>query len=119
MTKEIPQKDMPLSELYRLKGLQWADHHAAWYALEKNRKTTLERLKMDIWRSYKARGQKVTEALVDREARCLDAWKEYQDMLFFHNEERLRLRVELDSIDMANGERMSMEANARKERSHY
>lgn len=119
MSKAIPERERPLSEVYRLKGLEWADHQAAWYALEKNRKTTLERLKMDLWKMYKMRGTKVTEALIDREARCSDAWNDYQAKLFEHNEKRLRLRVELDSIDMASGERMSQEANARKERSHY
>lgn len=116
---EMPVKDRPLSEIYRLKGLEWADHQAAWYALEKNRKTTLERIKMDMWKKAKIRGEKITEAYVDRAARCSAEWEQYQDKLFEHNEKRLHLRVELDSIDMAAGERMSAEANARKERGHY
>ncbi len=113
--KEIKDKEKPLSEIYRLKGLEWADAQGAWYALSETKATTLARLTSDI----KKADPKMSEARAEREARCMPEWVNMLEEMCRLNTLRLRLKIQLDSIDMAGHEKMSAEANARKERAHY
>ena len=112
MAKAMKEVDKPLSELYRLAALEWADKYSAWYTMSENKTTTLAVLKsreieMD---------PRLSEAKAERMAKNTVEWQEYMTKLCQLHKEALKLRAYKESVDMRYHEEQSAQANARHER---
>ena len=108
----IPKAEQPISELFRLAGLEHADLNAAASLKEELRTATLARWKQEV---VMQSGGSMPDNKAERIVKSSDRWVEYnQDMV---ETRRLadRAKVQMKYYDIVHWERQSRDATARKE----
>ncbi len=111
----MPEKDKPISELYRLAALDYADAYSAWYLMSEMKATQLAGLKqyeMDM-------DPTLTAAKAEHKARNRLDWIEYIKTMAENNRNRLKAAALMKSIDMRHTENAQANAAARNERKMY
>jgi hypothetical protein len=111
MTGEIPEAQRPISELHRLKSVEYVQAYKAWKMLDETEKVKFQRLKqqyIDDCRALEGPGTKVTDAAAERHVLCSEDW-----------EEHLLHKVELDaSVKLLNLELATLKMRHEEERMH-
>lgn len=110
--KEMPPKEQPISEQFRIVAKQWVDADAAASLMEELKTTTLEKMKNDLI----ARDGPMPDNTATRLAKCDAAWEQYVREMCKHRADANRLKVQMEYIRMKHSEWQSAEATARAER---
>ncbi len=110
--KDLPEKDKPLSERFRLMGKQWVQANKVATAMEEGRKPALARMKTDIMRKQ----GEMSEAKAERIVLSSTDWAEYIQAMVNLRAEADDLKVEMDALQIEKSEQINDSANARAER---
>lgn len=108
---EVPEKDRPLSEEFRLTAREYADADAAASLLEELKSTTLEKRKSIII----AEQPGLAENKAERFAKTSIEWESYIRQMCASRAQATRLRLKLEWIRMRHREWVGADANARHE----
>ncbi len=107
----LPAREQPISEQFRIVARQWVDADAAASLLEELKTTTLEKMKSDLI----AREGDMADNKAERMTKCTDEWSTYLREMCEHRAKAQRLKVQLEYLRMKFAEAQSMEATARHE----
>ena len=109
---QLPDREQPLSEQFRIVGLQWHDAHAAASLMEEMKTTTLEKMKTTL---IQERGD-MPDNRAERIVKASPDWEKYIRDMCAHRAKATKLKLQLDYIEMRRWEQSSVEATARVER---
>ena len=104
---EMPERDRPLSERYRVVAKQWVELDGAARLLEES-KTAVQSQMM------KARGD-VPAAHAERDVKASDEWREYLKSMVEARTAANMKKVQLEYVRMQFAEWQAMDATARAE----
>lgn len=115
--RSMPQRERPLSEMFRLAGRDWAEAEAKADLLEKLRDPTLEQMKTEKLQELNEQGMaKVPEAMLERLVKSSPQWEEYVRGMCHARELATAAWVERRAIELRMSEMIDGNANARTER---
>lgn len=109
---DLPAKEQPISEQFRIVAKQWVDADAAASLMEELKTTTLEKMKNDLIE----RDGPMPDNTATRLAKCHPDWEQYLRDMCKHRADANRLKVQMEYIRMKHSEWQSAEATARAER---
>jgi hypothetical protein len=109
--RELPPRERPLSEQFRLVALQYADADAAASLLEETKSATVSHLIGQLI----AGDPKLSEARAERTVKGSAQWREYVETMCASRARANRLRLQLEYIRIKVSEWQSHEANSRHE----
>lgn len=109
---EMPKRERPLSEQFRLIALEYADAEAAACVLEELKTTTLEKLKSDI---IDRAEEKMPESRAERLAKCSAEWDIYVRQMCDARAKANKKRLQLAYIKLRFAEWQAADASARAE----
>jgi hypothetical protein len=109
---EMPTNERAISEQYRLYGMQWADAKNAYKIRDELKKTTMSRMKSKLMGEQ---GQ-MSEAKAERLVTASEEWEAYIRDMCADELKADKLKVTMDSLKIADSERIDKNANARAER---
>jgi len=113
---EMPERERPLSEQYRLAGELWVDAKFKRDKIRGLKNTMLERLKRDAIEEAREAGNRMTNAEAERIIEMSTTWEEYILGLAEAERDTELAWIKCHEIELKYGEWQSQEANARKER---
>lgn len=119
---EMPERERPLSEQFRIVALQYADAHSAANLLEELKTTTLEKIKTGIMDQHKKAfpdasvRESMSENRAERIAKCSPQWDEYIREMCGLRAKADKLKLQMKYIEYQFSEWQAADANARKER---
>lgn len=111
--KDIPAKDRPLSEQFRIVAKLFCDADAAASLMESLKTTTLEQKKNEL---NAATGGTYADNRLEREVKASQDWEEYIREMCQHRAKANLLKVKMEYIRMKFAEWRTLNANARAER---
>ena len=114
MAQTIPRSEQPISELFRLAGMEHADLNAAASLKEELRTATLARWKQEV---VAASGGSMADNKAERIVKSSDRWVEYNKDMVETRRLADRARIQMKYYDIMHWERQSRDATARKEMS--
>jgi len=109
---EIPKKDRPISERYRLAGLDFAEKHKAARLLEECKSACLSQMIA----KYIAENGPMPFNRAENSVKASQEWEDYVTQMVEARYQADRAKVFRDTLDMLFAEWNSAEANARSER---
>jgi len=109
--KEVPERERPLSEQFRIVAKQWSDADAAASIMEEMKTTTLEKIKADII----GRSNDMADNAATRMAKCTEDWQNYLKEMCGNRARANKLRVQMEYLRMRHREWIGADANARAE----
>lgn len=110
--RELPARDRPISEQFRLVAREWADQENAAHILEELKTTTLEQRKSIII----AANPGLAENKAERLAKASPEWEQYIRSMCEARGKANLLRQKMKYIEMRHREWIAGDANARAER---
>ena len=106
--QELPARDQPISEQFRLVAKAWCALDGAARLLEESKTATLSQM-------MKRQGD-VPVAHAERDVKSSEAWRDYiQKMVDTRTEANLK-KVQMEYLRMKHSDWVSADANARSER---
>lgn len=108
---EMPERERPLSEEFRIVAREYADADAAASLLEELKSTTLEKRKSIII----AEQPGLAENKAERFAKTSIEWESYIRLMCTARAKATRLRLQLEYIRIRHREWVGADANARAE----
>lgn len=111
VVQDLPERERPLSEQFRVVALQFADADAAASMYEEAKGTTFAKLVTAI----AATQPNISEARAERMVKASDEWSEYLEAMRVARAKATKLKLQLDYIRMKFSEWQSREANSRHE----
>lgn len=105
---EMPERDRPLSEQFRVVAKAWADADAAANLLEETKTATLSQKMLKLGDMPVSRAEMTVKAS--------DEWHEYLETMVAARKEANIRKVQMEYIRMRFSEWQSLNANARDER---
>ena len=112
IASDMPEREIPISERFRMAGEAWVDAHSAAYIMEELKTTTLQKLKSKL---IAERGP-MADNQAERLAKSLPEWEQYIKDMCANRAKADRAKVQMKYWEMRYGEWNSREANARVER---
>jgi hypothetical protein len=112
---EIPERERPLSELYRIAGDAWVEAKFKRDKIKGLKTTMLERQKRDLIEEARQAGTRMTNAEAERIIEMSTEWEQYIIGLAEAERDTESAWIKCQEIEMRFGEWQSQEANARKE----
>lgn len=113
---EVPEKERPVAEVFRLKGEEWAQADADAYVAEKLKDTVFERLRQSIYDDAISLGEKVSLNEAGRRASMSEAWEEHILSIGDKKRRANQLWVERKAIEMAHEDIKNRDSNLRHEK---
>lgn len=110
--REIPERDQPIAEKFRIVALQYCDADAAASLMEELKTTTLEKMKSQIVASST---EPIAENKAERMAKCSDEWTEYIKDMCSHRAKATKLKLQLEYYKMLERKEDREAWNARAE----
>lgn len=107
----LPEREQPISEQFRIVAKQWVDKDAAASLMEELKSTTLEKMKADI---IEADGP-MPDNTATRLAKCHKDWTAYINQMCKHRADANLLKVQLEYLRMRHREWIGADATARAE----
>jgi len=114
--QEMPERERPLSEQYRIAGELWVEAKFKRDKIKNLKNTMLERLKHNVIEEAREAGVKVSNAEAERIIEMSKEWEEYNLGLAEADRDTELAWIMCHEIELRYGEWQSQEANARKER---
>jgi len=114
LAQSVRPADQPISELFRLAGLEHADLNAAASLKEELRTATLARWKQEV---VMQNGGSMPDNKAERIVKSSERWEEYNREMVETRRLADRAKVQMKYYDIKHWERQSHEATARKEMS--
>lgn len=108
---EIPARDRPISEEFRIVAKQWVDADAAASLLSELKTTTLEQMKMNLIRDSGPMADNKAEMIV----KSSEEWERYIRQMVDAKAQANRFKVQMEYIRMKFGEWQGYDATARAE----
>lgn len=108
---ELPEREQPISEQFRIVAKQWVDADAAASLMEELKTTSLEKMKQRI---IDEEGS-MADNRAERQAKCDPEWEAYLRGMCAHRTTANKLKVQLEYLRMKFNEWQSMEASVRAE----
>ena len=105
---EIPLKDKPLSERWRLIAEEWVEADKAANLLEETKSAFLSQKMLALGDMPVSRAEMIVKGSIE--------WTEFIDSMCNARKDANLLRVRRDFLEMRFRERQNADANARKER---
>lgn len=112
-SSQIPEADRPISEQYRLIGLQWVDAEAAAKLHEELKTHTLSKMKRDL--ITKSGESDMADNKAERIVRSSPEWETYIREMCRLRAIADKLKVQKDSLRMRHSEWIGYNADARQE----
>lgn len=109
---DMPEREQPISERFRLAGEAWADANAAATLLEELKTTSLQKMKSDLIAEKGPMADNAAERIV----KSSPEWEVYIKDMCAKRALADRLKIQVEYWRMRYGEWNSKEANARVER---
>jgi hypothetical protein len=109
---EVPKRERPISEEFRLVALSYVDADAAASLMEELRTATLEKMKSEI---IAAADGPMPENKAERFAKSSPDWDSYIKDMCGHRAKATKLKLQLEFLRMKYGEWQSSAATAREE----
>ena len=109
---EMPERERPISEEYRIAAKEWVQAKKAFRLLEEMKKINMARMKNAL---IQERG-KMSDAQAERLCLVTDEWAEIVNELVEAEAACDFARVKMKWVELRYGEWQSDDANARKER---
>lgn len=109
---QMKPAERPISELFRIAGLEYADLNAAASLKEELRTATLARWKQEVVTQH---GGNMPDNKADRLVRSSDRWVDYNKDMVETRRLADRAFVQRKYYEMVDREKQSAEATARKE----
>lgn len=113
---DMPEKERPLSEQYRLAGDAWVAAKKKRDLIRGLKDTMLERRKREIIDDAHQAGERMSKADAEGFVKASTEWENYIRGLVDADEATEAAWVKVHEIELRYGEWQSAEANARKER---
>lgn len=107
----LPEREQPISEQFRIVAKQWVDADSAASIMEELKTTTLEKMKQYI---VDTEGP-MADNRAERQAKCDPEWEAYLRGMCNHRATANRLKIQLEYLRMKFNEWQSEEASARAE----
>lgn len=107
----LPERDQPISEQFRIVAKQWVDADAAASLMEELKTTTLEKMKDTIIKD----GGPMPDNTATRIAKCDPQWATYIKQMCKHRSDANLLKVQLEYLRMRHREWIGADATARAE----
>ena len=114
--REIPDREKPISELFRLAGDKWVNAKKKRDLIKGLKDTVLARRKREIIEEARALDQRMSKVDAEESVKASPEWEEYIRGLVDAEEMTEAAWVQCQELEMRYGEWQSAEANARKER---
>lgn len=114
--REMPERDRPISELFRIAGDSWVAAKKKRDLLKGLKDTFLERRKRQLIEDARDAGERMSKVDAESIVKCSDEWEKYIEGLVEAEEVTESAWVKCQELEMRYGEWQSAEANARKER---
>lgn len=108
---ELPEREQPISEQFRIVAKKWVDADSAASLLEELKTTTLEKMKSRI---VDEEGP-MADNRAERQAKCDPEWEKYLRGMCSHRATANKLKVQMEYLRMKFNEWQSMEASVRAE----
>ncbi len=109
--KDIPERERPLSEQFRIVALAWSDANSAANLQEELKTTTLEKWKTEL---ILASGD-MADNKAERTIKAQPRWEAYIRQMCLDRAEADKRKVQLEYLRMKFQEWASSEANQRQE----
>lgn len=94
--QDIPEREQPIAERFRLVALKYCDADAAASLMEELKTTTLAKMKADI-----IAGQgSMADNTAERMAKCSPEWTEYIKSMCEHRARATKLKLQLEHLRM-------------------
>jgi hypothetical protein len=120
LTGEIPEAQRPISELYRLKSIEYVEAYKAWKMIDETEKVKKQRLKQGyIERVREIEGpttKNATDAAAERYVECSEDWEQHLLHKVDLDASVKLLNLELTTLKMRHEEERMHSANRRDER---
>lgn len=110
---EMPERERPLSEQFRIVARQWVDEHSAFNMLDKLKNETFAKMVREYIQSS---DENMAYNRAEMHVRASDDWMQYKKDLVSHENAAAKLKVQMEFIRMRFSEWQSLNANARQER---
>lgn len=112
LAQSVPKSERPISELFRLAGLEYADLNAAASLKEELRTATLARWKQEV---VLESGGNMPDNKAERIVKSSERWVEYNTDMVEQRRLADRARVQMKYYEIMDREKQSQEATARRE----
>jgi hypothetical protein len=109
--KDMPDKDKPISERYRLAAKEWVKAEKIASFMEQNKDGALSKMKNAVMREH----GEMSEAKAERLVKSSKEWEEYLQAMVNLRAEANEWRQEMKTLELEDSERMDKNANARHE----
>ena len=109
--RQMPERDQPISESFRLTAREYADADAAASLLEELKSVTLEKLKSELI----AEKGDMPDNKAERMVKASRAWEEYVRNMCVQRARATKLRLKLEWTRMKFSEWQALDATARAE----
>jgi hypothetical protein len=110
--RELPEREKPVSEQFRLKSDEWADAENAAHILEEMKTATLETMKS----KEIIAGPGIANNKAERLVKSSKAWSDYINKMCAARHKANKLKLELKYLGMRHREWIGANADARSER---
>lgn len=114
--REMPERERPISEVFRLAGDAWVLAEYEYDKLKALRDTVFERRRKAVVEAAKRAEIKMTLADAEREVVASDEWEQYERDLVEAKRIRDAAWVRRKEVELQFQEWVSSDANSRKER---
>lgn len=112
----MPERERPISEIYRIAGDKWVAAKKKRDLIKGLKDTTLEREKRRLIDDARDLGERMSKVDAESIVKASKEWEDYIRGLVDAEEATESAWVECQELEMRYGEWQSDEANARKER---
>lgn len=113
---EIPERDRPVAEVFRLKGEEWARADADAYIAEKLKDTVFERLRQSIYDAALMASEKISLNEAGRRASMSESWEQHVLEIGAKKQRANQLWVERKAIEIAHEDLKNRDSNLRHEK---
>ncbi len=110
--KDIPNKDKPLSERFRLTGKEWVQANKVASSMEEGKTSALAKKKTELMNKQ----GEMSEAKAERIVKASNDWAEYLQAMVNLRAVADDLKIELDALQIEKSEQINESANSRAER---
>ena len=110
--KDIPNRDKPLSERFRLTGKEWVQANKVASSMEEGKTSALAKKKTELMNKQ----GEMSEAKAERIVKSSNDWAEYLQAMVNLRAIADDLKIELDALQIEKSEQINESANSRAER---
>lgn len=113
---EMPEKERPVAEVFRLKAEEWAEADARAYFADKMRDTVYERLRQTMFDQAVAEGKKISLNEAGRLVTMSEAWESHLHKVAKARQQANQLWGERKAIEIAHEDVKNRDSNVRHDK---